>query len=189
MFAAVPQGPITPEVYIGLFLLSFGLGLMVWSFRSAKGEHGLAKVLGTTATILGAGLLFLHIHEQIGLSYEDLVIPPVALGLFIWGIASPEAGRRFAKVFAVLALAAGTALLLVGILTMVKEQVQTIEDHEFPSPLREPTWVLAMGAGLLAGGVLALVLSFIGVSKRPRAKDGESQEPAVEDVKRPFPHS
>lgn len=97
-----------------------------------------------------------------------IIMPFVALvfligviGLFIW---KP---RVCTRVFAVLAFAAGVAGIVSGICFLTIEQG---EGSSFLSP-HEAIWVLGGGSGLLVGGIVALVLSFVG----PRKKTDESR--------------
>ena len=78
------------------------------------------------------------------------------IGLFIW---KP---RVCTQVFAVLAFAAGVAGIVSGICFLAIERV---EGASFLLP-HEAIWVLGGGSGLLVGGIIALVLSFVGQRKK-----------------------
>jgi len=79
-------------------------------------------------------------------------VPLVGLiALCIW---KPIVLRVIARVFAVLASGAGVTGIVAGILFLCMGTTHFEED--------EVIWILAGGSGLLVGGIVALVLSFVG---------------------------
>ena len=82
------------------------------------------------------------------------------IALCIW---KPIVLRVIARIFAVLASTAGVAGIVGGIMFLVTDS----EDFE----QKEIIGMLAGGSGLLVGGIIALVLSFVG----GRKKTGENQ--------------
>jgi hypothetical protein len=88
--------------------------------------------------------------------FVGIVILIGVIGLFIW---KPIVCTR---IFAVLAFAAGVAGIVSGICFL------TIERGEGASFLlpHEAIWVLGGGSGLLVGGIIALILSFVSRRKK-----------------------
>ncbi len=103
-----------------------------------------------------------ELPPKVGMDYT-IIMPFVALvvligviGLFIW---KP---RVCTQVFAVLAFAAGVTGIVSGICFLTIERG---EGSWFLLP-HEAIWVLGGGSGLLVGGIVALVLSFVGQRKK-----------------------
>ena len=111
----------------------------------------LLPVFAQEAELPSEGTNFVMIMPVVGIVFLIGVI-----GLFIW---KP---RVCTQVFAVLAFAAGVAGIVSGICFL------TIERGEGASFLlpHEAIWVLGGGSGLLVGGIIALVLSFVGQRKK-----------------------
>ena len=87
------------------------------------------------------------------------IIAAVALiGLIALCIWKPIVLRVIARIFAVLALGAGVTGIVAGILFLC---IGTTYFEE-----GEVVWILAGGSGLLVGGIIALVLSFVGQRKK-----------------------
>jgi len=95
------------------------------------------------------------------------LIPIVLIGVLAIGglltlcFMKPDVGRFIARIFAVLAIGAGVAALLIWGLW---EWRITKEGSE--SDIKMAAIFLGGGGGLLASGVLALVLSFLGTRKK-----------------------
>ena len=86
--------------------------------------------------------------------------------LFVWCIIRPNVGRRFARIFAVLAIGTGIGILTWGICAAaLGEAIRS--PLGLTSLIAEPSEAIGWGAGSLATGVTALVLSFIGGSRSP----------------------
>lgn len=96
-----------------------------------------------------------------------IIMPVVCFFVFVSLIAlciwKPIVLRVIARIFAVLASTAGVAGIVGGIMFLVTDS----KDFE----QKEIIGMLAVGAGLLVGGIIALVLSFVG----RRKKTGENQ--------------
>ncbi len=97
-----------------------------------------------------AGMNFLVI-----MPFVALVVLIAVIGLFIW---KP---RVCARVFAALASGAGVAGIVSGVLSLTIDM-----EGSWHLLAHEAIWVLGGGSGLLAGGIVALVLSFVGQRKK-----------------------
>ena len=94
----------------------------------------------------------------------------LAAVLLVWGLVNPNVGRVFARIFAVLAIGLGTGLLAWGI--VAASLSGTIRSPlGLASLIGEPSEAIGWGAGSLAAGITALVLSFVvGCTKRGGGK-------------------
>lgn len=92
-----------------------------------------------------------------------IIIPVIAaaalIGLIALCIWKPTVVRVIARIFSVLASGAGVTGIVAGVLFLALGTTYFEED--------EVIWILAGGSGLLAGGIIALVLSFVGRRKTP----------------------
>ncbi len=86
-----------------------------------------------------------------------IVAAVVLIGLIALCIWKPIVLRVIARVFAVLASGTGVTGIVAGILFLCIGSTYFEEG--------EVVWLLAGGAGLLVGGIIALVLSFVGQRK------------------------
>jgi hypothetical protein len=102
------------------------------------------------------GFSIMNVLMLLTVLFVALVVLIGVIGLFIW---KP---RTCTQVFAVLAFAAGVAGIVSGICFLTVERG---EGSLFLLP-HEAIWVLGGGSGLLVGGIVALVLSFVGQRKR-----------------------
>src|SRR3954447_2309181 len=71
------------------------------------------KNFAVIATAIGVGLLswFLTTHGRIGPAYVAII----GVGLLVLGVIRPAIGRRFARIFAVIAMGSGVGFLIWGI--------------------------------------------------------------------------
>ena len=101
------------------------------------------------------------------------IIPAVAMGLVLvlavsfvmWCLIRANVARAFARIFAVLAIGSGIGTLVWGICaqamgTPIRSPFGLV--HLISDPVEAIGW----GAGLLAAGITALVLSLVGGQKR-----------------------
>ncbi len=78
-------------------------------------------------------------------------------------IAIPRVGRIFSRILSVIFFAAGAGLLAWAIVAIsIGAEFRPIVWESFR--IGEPVEALGLGGGLLLGGIMALVLSFIGKS-------------------------
>ncbi len=85
----------------------------------------------------------------------------VGVALFAWCLVKPRVGRIVARVLAVVAVGTGVGALTWGICAATfGDPVRAMS--ALPGFLAAPGDAIGLGAGLLAAGIMALVLSFIG---------------------------
>ena len=98
-----------------------------------------------------------------GMSFDAPVLLPllVVAALFLWCIIRPNVGRLFARIFAVLAIGGGIGVLTWGICAAALGNAIR-SPLGLTSLIAEPSEAIGWGAGTLAAGITALVLSFIG---------------------------
>lgn len=106
--------------------------------------------------------------------FASLAIGILAGSLITVAIAVPRAGRIFAQLASVVLMMGGIGLLSLGIVALAT-------GGEFTPVVREqitidqPVEAIGVGGGLLAGSILALVLSFLGGNKRVESSDSNGQ--------------
>ena len=152
--------PVFPFVLLGL-----AVGLLIWGVSNLSEEGKYTKLFATGATAVGVGLLgwFFLTYGKDGLLYA-VFSGLLLIGLLVWGLINPVVGRRLARIFAVIAMGLGMGLLLWGI--------PPFDSHI----ITEVGEAIGWGAGFLTGGIVALVLSFLGKPKNgSRQKTQESQ--------------
>jgi hypothetical protein len=86
-----------------------------------------------------------------------IIAAVVLIGLIALCIWKPVVVRVIARIFAVLASGAGVTGIVAGTLFLCMGTTYFEEG--------EVIWILAGGSGLLVGGIIALVLSFVGQLK------------------------
>lgn len=101
--------------------------------------------------------------QYAGGAWSYAIIMPVGaavalIGLIALCIWRPPVLRVIARVFSVLASGAGVTGIVAGVLFLARGTTYFEE--------AEVIWILAGGSGLLAGGIIALVLSFVGRRKK-----------------------
>ena len=109
---------------------------------------------------------------DLGLGCGAAVLLPLLIvaALFLWCIIRPSIGRLFARIVAVLAIGGGIGVLTWGICAAALGE--TIRSpFGLSSLIAEPSEAIGWGAGLLAGGITALVLSFIGGRKTRQERE------------------
>jgi len=93
----------------------------------------------------------------------------------LWGLINPVVGRRLARIFAVMAMGLGMGLLLWGTSGAVSgERLRPPFDSHVITEVSE---AIGWGAGLLTGGIVALVLSFLGKIKKVGPQNTLESEP------------
>jgi len=88
------------------------------------------------------------------------------------GLINPVVGRRLARTFAVIAMGLGMGLLLWGISGAASGE--RLRPPFGSNIITEVSEGIGWGAGFLTGGIVALVLSFLGRTKK--ALEQETQE-------------
>jgi hypothetical protein len=94
----------------------------------------------------------------------------LAVAFLIWALIKPNVGRMFARIFAVLGIGLGAGVLTWGI--VAASLTGTVRSpFGLASLISEPSEAIGWGAGCLAAGITALVLSFVvGCTKRGEGK-------------------
>jgi hypothetical protein len=161
------------EPFFPFVLLGLAVGLLIWGVNNLSVEGKYTKLLTTSAIAVGVGLLgwFFTTYGRVG--PQNVIIPGLLLlvGLLVWGLINPAVGRRLARIFAVIAMGLGTGFLAWGIRgTMSGERLRPPFRGDLITEVSE---VIGWGAGLLTGGIVALVLSFLGKTKRGGPQDSQ----------------
>ncbi len=124
-------------------------------------------------------MLFTTLLAQESQGGVALNVPLVAIGaaillavaLLIWALVNPSVARGFARIFAVLSIGLGAGVLTWGI--VAASLTGTVRSpFGLASLISEPSEAIGWGAGCLAAGITALVLSFVvGRTKRGEGKN------------------
>ncbi|MHC4400343.1 MAG: hypothetical protein ACYTG0_11770 [Planctomycetota bacterium] len=127
---------------------------------STSGVAAAAVALGSQPALLAAR----RIAAFDNMSYFGLLalagIGTAILAVVVWCCAVPRVGRAFARMFSVLAIGAGVGVLVWGILAAcLGEPVRS--PFGLTSLISDPSEAIGWGAGFLAAGIVALVLSFL----------------------------
>ncbi len=114
------------------------------------GSQDVLKTLGGYDMSLSIDLLAQAAPPELAWGWiVALNLALLAIGLALWGLRN----RAAWSLLAVLGMAAGTGLLVWGIVSAAM--------HE-PMPIGSPPAIIGVGAGCLAGAVALLVISFVG---------------------------
>jgi hypothetical protein len=165
--------PVFPFVLLGL-----AVGLLIWGVNNLSVVEKYTKLFATSATAIGVAVLgwFFTTYGKGGLLYA-VFSGLLLVGLLLWGLIDPVVGRRLARIFAVIAMGLGMGLLLWGISGAVSgERLRPPFDSHIITEVSE---AIGWGAGFLTGGIVALVLSFLGKTKKvgPQGSKPTSESP------------
>ena len=163
--------PVFPFVLLGL-----AVGLLIWGVSNLSVEERYTKLFATSATAVGVAVLgwFFTTYGKGGLLYA-VFSGLLLVGLLLWGLINPVVGRRLARIFAVIAMGLGMGLLLWGISGAVSgERLRPPFDSHIITEVSE---AIGWGAGFLTGGIVALVLSFLGKTKKAGPQETHSPSP------------
>ncbi|MHB8901232.1 MAG: hypothetical protein ACYC6Y_20985 [Thermoguttaceae bacterium] len=94
-----------------------------------------------------------------------VLIVVLAASFVMWCLIRANVARAFARIFAVLAIGAGIGVLTWGICAEATE-MQIRSPFGLVYLISHPIEAIGWGAGLLAGGITAMVLSVAGCSRR-----------------------
>ncbi len=111
------------------------------------------------------------------LDVASFAIGILAGSLITVAIAVPRAGRIFAQLASVVFMMGGIGLLSLGIMGLVTGGEFTPVVWERIT-IDQPGEAIGVGGGLLAGSILALVLSFLGGNKRTESPSPNGQPAA-----------
>jgi hypothetical protein len=166
--------PVFPFVLLGL-----AVGLVIWGVNNLSVEGRYTKLFATGATALGVAVLgwFFTTYGRDGLLYA-VFSALLLIGLLVWGLINPVVGRRLARNFSVIAMGLGTGLLLWGISGAVSGE--RLRPPFGSNIITEVSEAIGWGAGFLTGGIVALVLSFLGKTRNAGRQDTQRSEPISE---------
>ena len=171
--------PVFPFVLLGL-----AVGLVIWGVSNLSVEGRYTKLFATSATAVGVAVLgwFFTTYGKGGLLYA-VFSGLLLVGLLLWGLINPVVGRRLARIFAVIAMGLGMGLLLWGISGAVSgERLRPPFDSHIITEVSE---AIGWGAGFLTGGIVALVLSFLGKTRKVGPQETQGSEPTSESPHHP----
>ena len=171
--------PVFPFVLLGL-----AVGLLIWGVNNLSVEGRYTKLFATSATAVGVAVLgwFFTTYGKDGLLYA-VFSGLLLVGLLLWGLIDPVVGRRLARIFAVIAMGLGMGLLLWGISGAVSgERLRPPFDSHIITEVSE---AIGWGAGFLTGGIVALVLSFLGKTRRAGEQNAQESEPTSGSLHHP----
>jgi sugar phosphate permease len=171
--------PVFPFVFLGL-----AVGLMIWGVNNLSVEERYTKLFATSATGVGVGVLgwFFTTYGKDGSLYAVFSVL-LLIGLLGWGLIDPVVGRRLARNFAVIAMGLGTGFLFWGISGAVSGE--RLRPPFGSNIITEVSEAIGWGAGFLTGGIVALVLSFLGKTKTSGQPDAPKSEPTLESPHHP----
>ena len=163
--------PVFPFALLGL-----AVGLLIWGVNNLSVDEKYTKLFATSATAVGVGVMgwFFTMYGKDGSLYAAFSVL-LLIGLLGWGLINPVVGRRLARIFAVIAMGLGTGLLLWGIIGALSgERLRPPFDSHIITEVSE---AIGWGAGFLTGGIVALVLSFLGKTKKAVEQASHGSEP------------
>jgi hypothetical protein len=163
--------PVFPFVLLGL-----AVGLLIWGVNNLSVEERYTKLFATCATAVGVAVLgwFFTTYGRGGPLYA-VFSGLLLVGLLLWGLINPLVGRRLAKNFAVIAMGMGTGLLVWGISGAVSGE--RLRPPFGSNIITEVSEAIGWGAGFLTGGIVALVLSFLGKTIKTGQQHAQGSEP------------
>ena len=166
------------EPFFPFVLLGLAVGLLIWGVSNLSVEGKYTKLFATSATAVGVAVLgwFFTTYGKGGplyAAFSGLLL----VGLLIWGLINPVVGRRLARNFAVIAMGLGTGLLAWGISGAVSAERLR---RPLSNIITEVSEAIGCGAGFLTGGIVALVLSFLGKTRKGGPQDTQESEPTSE---------
>jgi hypothetical protein len=167
------------ESVLPFVLLGLAVGLLIWGVNNLSVEGRYTKLFPISATAVGVALLgwFFTTHGKDATLYV-VFLALLFIGLLVWGLLDPLVGRRLARIFAVIAMGLGMGLLLWGISGALSgDRLRPPFDSRIIAEVSE---AIGWGAGFLTGGIVALVLSFLGKTRNAGRQDTQRSEPISE---------
>jgi hypothetical protein len=167
------------ESVLPFVLLGLAVGLLIWGVNNLSVEGRYTKLFPISATAVGIALLgwFFTTYGKDATLYA-VFSALLLIGLLVWGLLDPLLGRRLARTFAVMTMGLGTGLLLWGLSGALSgERLRPPFDMKIITEVGE---AIGWGAGFLTGGIVALVLSFLGKTTHGGHQDMQKSEPVSE---------
>ncbi len=167
------------EPLIPFLLLGLAVGLLIWGVSNLSAEGRFTTLFATGATAAGLAMLAWYFAAQgQGDRQYDVIAGILLVGMLFWGLIDPVVGRRLSRLLAVIAMGLGTGVLVWGIIGAASgERLRPPFGSDLITELSE---AFAWAAGLLTGGLFALVLSFIGKTRNPGRPETPDAEPISE---------
>jgi len=171
--------PFFPFVSLGL-----AVGLVIWGVNNLSVEGRYTKLCATSSTAVGVGVLgwFFTTYGTGGPQFA-VFSGLFLVGLLVWGLIDSVVGRRLARIFAVIAMGLGTGFLVWGISGAVSGE--RLRPPFGTNIITEVSEAIGWGAGFLTGGIVALVLSFLGKTKKGGPQDTQESEPTSKSPHHP----
>lgn len=172
------------EQFFPFVLLGLAVGLLIWGVINLSVQGKYTKLFATCATAVGVGVLgwFFTTYGKGGLLYA-VFSGLLLVGLLLWGLINPVVGRRLARIYAVIAMGMGMGLLLWGISGAVSGE--RLRPPFGSHIITEVSEAIGWGAGFLTGGIVALVLSFLGRTRNSGQQETPDTEPTSESPHHP----
>ncbi len=172
------------ELFFPFVLLGLAVGLLIWGVSNLSVQERYTKLFATIATAVGVAVLgwFFTAYGKAGPQYA-VFSGLLLVGLLVWGLINPVVGRRLARIFAVIAMGLGMGLLLWGFSGAVSGQ--RLRQPFGSNIISEVSEAIGLGAGFLTGGIVALVLSFLGKTRKTSQQDAQKSEPSSESPHHP----
>ena len=158
------------EPFFPFVLLGLAVGLLIWGVNNLSLEGRYTKLFAPSATAVGVAVLgwFFTTYGKGGPLYAVFSVL-LLIGLLVWGLINSVVGRRLARTFAVIAMGLGMGLLLWGISGALSgERLRPPFGSNIITAVSE---AVGWGAGFLTGGIVALVFSFLGKTRKAVEQD------------------
>jgi hypothetical protein len=172
------------ESFFPFVMLGLAVGLLIWGVNNLSVEERYTRLCATSAAAVGAAVLgwFFTSYGRGGPLYAVFSVL-LLIGLLVWGLINPVVGRRLARTFAVIGMGLGMGLLLWGISGALSGK--RLRPPFGSDIITEVSEAIGWGAGFLTGGIVALVLSFLGKTKQVIGQDTQECEPTSEPPQHP----
>ena len=164
------------EPFLPFVLLGLAVGLLIWGVSNLSVAGSYTKLFATSATAVGVAVLgwFFTTYGKDG-SLFAVFSGLLLVGLLGWGLIDSVVGRRLARIFAVIAMGLGMGFLVWGISGAVSgERLRPPFGSDINTEVSE---AMGWGAGFLTGGIVALVLSFLGKTRKSSPQASQGSEP------------
>ena len=167
------------EPFFPFVLLGLAVGLLIWGISNLSVQERYTQLFATIAMAVGVAVLgwFFTTHGKGGPLYA-VFSGLLLVGLLIWGLINLLVGRRLARNIVVMAMGLGTGLLAWGISGAVSRE--RLRPPFSSNIITEVSEAIGWGAGFLTGGIVALVLSFLGKTRKGGPRDTQGSEPTSE---------
>ncbi len=172
------------QLFFPFVLLGLAVGLLTWGVSNLSVQERYTKLFATIATAVGVAVLgwFFTTYGKGGPQYA-VFSGLLLVGLLVWGLINPVVGRRLARIFAAIVMGLGVGLLLWGFSGAVSGE--RLRPTFGSNIITEVSEAIGWGAGFLTGGIVALVFSFLGKTRKAGRQDAQEAEPISESPHHP----